>query len=45
MDITFGKKDTHEAEFIDKMMEFHEEIMIWTIKISNSNNEIEKKYC
>ena len=45
MDITFGKKDTHEAEFLDGMMEIQEEIMIQTIKKSKATSEIEKKIC
>ena len=32
MDITFGKKDVLEAELLDKLMEIHEEIIIWKLK-------------
>jgi hypothetical protein len=34
MDITFGKKDTDEAKILDQLMEYHEEVMIYTIKKS-----------
>ena len=45
MNITFGKKDVLEAEFLNEMMEVHEEIIIWKIKKSKAANIINKDLC
>jgi hypothetical protein len=42
MDITIGKNDVKDVELLDKMMEVHEEIMIWKIKNKKSYNIFNK---
>lgn len=45
MDITIGKNDVKDVELLDKMMEVHEEIMIWKIKNKKSYNIFNKQLC